>query len=112
MDKKQIEFLRKIYNHPMDVKKLRRKCGIDIDTYHREYCTLDMAYCFDVINRSANSDYEGLARITPKGREAVEIYDRDFRHEIRAEKAITQASVSIAVSIFAGIVSIVSLIFK
>lgn len=66
MDKKQIEFLRNIYNGPMPVSQLRAKCNIDVDTYHREYRSVEMGQCFDVLDLSVDSDYEGTAYITPK----------------------------------------------
>ena len=108
MDKKQIDFLRKIYNRPMKVETLRRRCGIDIKTYHLEYRTLEMSDCFEVYDIS--KDFEGTAHITPKGREAVERYDRDFRDEARAEKAIKQSSIAIGASIVAVLISLASLI--
>lgn len=110
MDKKQIEFLRKIYNHPMKVETLRRRCGIDIKTYHLEYRTLEMSDCFEVYDIS--KDFEGTAHITPKGREAVERYDRDFRDEARAEKAIKQSWIAIVLSFAALITAILVAIFK
>lgn len=110
MDKKQIEFLQKIYNHPMKVETLRRRCGIDIKTYHLEYRTLEMSDCFEVYDIS--KDFEGTAHITPKGREAVERYDRDFRDEARAEKAIKQSWIAIVLSFAALITAILVAIFK
>lgn len=110
MDKKQIEFLRKIYNHPMKVETLRRRCGINIKTYHLEYRTLEMSDCFEVYDIS--KDFEGTAHITPKGREAVERYDRDFRDEARAEKAIKQSWIAIVLSFAALITAILVAIFK
>lgn len=110
MDKKQIDFLRKIYNRPMKVETLRRRCGIDIKTYHLEYRTLEMSDCFEVYDIS--KDFEGTAHITPKGREAVERYDRDFRDEARAEKAIKQSWIAIVLSFAALITAILVAIFK
>lgn len=110
MDKKQIDFLRKIYNRPMKVETLRRRCGIDIKTYHLEYRTLEMSDCFEVYDIS--KDFEGTAHITPKGREAVEIYDRDFRDEARAEKAIKQSWIAIVLSFAALITAILVAVFK
>lgn len=110
MDKKQIDFLRKIYNRPMKVETLRRRCGIDIKTYHLEYRTLEMSDCFEVYDIS--KDFEGTAHITPKGREAVERYDRDFRDEARAEKAIKQSWIAIVLSFAALITAILVAVFK
>ena len=110
MDKKQIDFLRKIYNRPMKDETLRRRCGIDIKTYHLEYRTLEMSDCFEVYDIS--KDFEGTAHITPKGREAVERYDRDFRDEARAEKAIKQSWIAIVLSFAALITAILVAIFK
>ena len=110
MDKKQIDFLRKIYNRPMKVETLRRRCGIDIKTYHLEYRTLEMSDCFEVYDIS--KDFEGTAHITPKGHEAVERYDRDFRDEARAEKAIKQSWIAIVLSFAALITAILVAVFK
>ena len=110
MDKKQIDFLRKIYNRPIKVETLRRRCGIDIKTYHLEYRTLEMSDCFEVYDIS--KDFEGTAHITPKGREDVERYDRDFRDEARAEKAIKQSWIAIVLSFAALITAILVAVFK